>query len=93
MKLQFISNKGDEFGIRGFALGIADGIAKDPLEGIEIPSVPGDLNGMADGPLHPAGRGAEGFRHLGIQYLCDGINGLVSPLEGLPEVGNLEGFL
>ena len=76
-----------------FSLGFADGIAEKPLQGIQIPSVPCHFDGMSDGPLHPAGGGLECFRHLGIQYLGDGIHGLVSPLEGLPEVGNLEGFL
>ena len=28
---------------------------------------------MADGPFHPAGGGLEGLRHLGVQYLGDGI--------------------
>ena len=73
MKLQFVSNKGDEFRIRGFSLGIADRIPKEPLQGIQIPSVPGDFDGVADGSFHPAGGGLEGFRHLGVQDLGDGI--------------------
>ena len=66
LKLQFVSDKGDKFGIGGFPLGIAHGIAKEPLEGIEIPSVPGDLNGMADGSFDSAGCGLEGLCHLGV---------------------------
>ena len=48
---------------------------------------------MTNGPFYPAWGGLEGFGDLGIQNLGDGIHGLVSPLEGLPEVGNLEGIL
>ena len=90
---QFVSDKGDEFRIRGFSLGIADGIAEKSLQCVQISPVPGNLNGVADGTLHSGRGGLEGFCHLGVQYLGDGIHGLVSPLAGLPEVGNLEGFL
>ena len=83
MKLQFVSNQGNKLGIGGFPLGIAHGIAKEPLEGIEIPSVPGDLNGMADGPLHSGRSGLECFRHLGVQYLGDGIGVPYGPPGGL----------
>ena len=93
LKLQFVSDQGDEFGIRGFSLGIADGIAEKSLQSVQIASVPGYFDGMADGALHSGRGGLEGLCHLGVQYLGDGIHGLVSPLEGLPEVGNLEGFL
>ena len=66
LKLQFVSDKGDEFGIRGFSFGIADSIAEKSLECIQVASVPGDFDGMADSTLHPAGGGLEGFRHLGV---------------------------
>ena len=91
--MKLICNKRDKFGICGFSLGIADGIAEKSLQSVQIASVPGYFDSMADGTLHAAGGGLECFRHLGVQYLGDGIHGLVSPLEGLPEVGNLEGFL
>ena len=80
MEGQFVSDKGDEFGIRGFSLGIADGIAEKSLEGIQIPSVPGHFDGMADGPLHSGWRGLECFRHLGVQYLGDGVGVLTARL-------------
>ena len=76
MQLQFVSDKGNKFGIRGFSLGIADGIAEKSLQCIQVASVPGDFDGMADGPLHTAGGGLECFRHLGVEYLGDGIGGL-----------------
>ena len=31
LKLQFVSDKGDKFRIRGFSLGVADGIAEKSL--------------------------------------------------------------
>ena len=93
LKLQFVSDKRDEFRVRGFSLGIADGVAEKSLQSVQIPSVPGHFDGVTDGTLHSGRGGLECFRHLGVQYLGDGIHGLVSPLEGLPEVGNLEGFL
>ena len=74
LKLQFVSDKGDEFGIRGFTLGIADSIAEKSLQGIQIASVPGYFDGMADGPLHSAGGGLECLGDLRVQYLGDGID-------------------
>ena len=74
MKLQFISDKRNKFGIRGFSLGIADGIAEKSLQSVQIPSVPGYFDGVPDGPLHTAGCGLECFCHLGVQYLGDGVD-------------------
>ena len=66
LKLQFVSDKGDEFRIRGFSFGIADGITEKSLQSIQIASVPGYFDGVADGPFHTAGGGLEGLRHLGV---------------------------
>ena len=82
LKLQFVSDKRDKLRIRGFSLGIADGVAEESLQRIQIPSVPGHFDGMPDGTLHPAGGGLEGLRHLGVQYLGDGIDGVP---DGPPE--------
>ena len=67
--MKLIGNQRDKFGIRGFSLGVADGIAEESLQSIQIPSVPGHFDGMADGSLHPAGGGQEGLRHLGYNTL------------------------
>ena len=83
LKLQFVSDQGDELTIRGFSLGIADGIAEKSLQRIQITSVPGNFDGMADGPLYPAGGGLECFCHLGVQYLGDGIGVLTARLGAL----------
>ena len=82
LKLQFISDQGDELRIGRLALCIADGISEETLQGIQVASVPGDLNGMPDGTLHTAGRSLECFRHLGVEYLGDGIGGLAARQRG-----------
>ena len=73
LKLQFVCDQGDEFGIGGFSFGIADGIAEKSLQRIQVASVPGHFDGMADRPFHSAGGGLEGLCHLRIQNLGDGI--------------------
>ena len=83
MQLQFICNQGDEFRIGGFSLGITDRVPKEALQSVQIAPVPGHLNGMADGSFHPAGGGLEGFCHLGIQYLGDGVGVLSARLGAL----------
>ena len=80
LKLQFVSDKGDKFGIRGFSLGIADSIAEKSLQSVQVTSVPGYLDGVADGALHSAGGGLECFRHLGVQHLGDGVGVLTARL-------------
>ena len=46
-----VGDHGDEFGIGGFAPAVLDGVAEVGVEGVQIASVPGYLDGMADGPL------------------------------------------
>ena len=55
LELEFIGDEGDKLGIGGLALGVGNGVAEEPLEGIQIPPIPGHLDGVADGPFHPAG--------------------------------------
>ena len=82
LKLQFVSDKGDEFGIGGFSLSIGNCVPKEPLQSIQIATIPGYLNCVSDCPLH-SGRGSlECFRHLGVQYLGDGVDGVP---DGPPE--------
>lgn len=71
--MELVRDQGDKLGIRGFSLGVGHRIAEESLEGIQIASIPCNLNGMADGSFHPAGGGLECFRHLGVQYLGDGV--------------------
>ena len=43
--MQLVRNQGDEFRIGGLSLGIADGVAKESLQGVQIAPIPGYLDG------------------------------------------------
>ena len=90
LQLEFVRNEGDELRIGGLALGVAHRVAKEALQGIQISSIPGNLNGMADGPLYPGRRGAEGFGDLRVQYLCDGVRVPDGPRRGYQEPSKRE---
>ena len=85
LELQFISDQGDELRVGGLALGVADGIAKESLQGVQIAPVPGYLDGVPDRPLHSGRRGAEGLRHLRVEHLGDGIRVPDGPRRGFPK--------
>ena len=74
LKLQFVSDQGDELRIRGFSLGIGNRVPEEALQSVQIASVPCYLNGMSNCTFHSGRRGLEGFRHLGGEYLGDGID-------------------
>ena len=82
LQLQFISYQRNKFRIGRFSLGIADGIAEESLQRIQITSVPGHFDGVTDGSFHAAGGGLECFRHLGVEYLGDGVRVPDGPLRG-----------
>ncbi len=56
LQAQTVRDHGDELRIRGLALDAAHRVAEELLEGLHVAPVPGHLDGVADGPLHP-GRG------------------------------------
>ena len=58
----------------GFPLADSTGVPEVLLQGLQIAPVPGHLDGVADGPLHAAGRGTEPLGHLGVQHLGDGVD-------------------
>ena len=74
LKLELVRNQGDELRIGGLALCIGHGVAKESLQGVQISSVPGDLDGMANGTLHSGRRGAEGLGYLRVEHLGDGVD-------------------
>ena len=47
LQLQPVGDHGDELGVGGFALGIADGEAEVFLQGVQVTPVPGDFDGVA----------------------------------------------
>ena len=59
----------DELRVGGLAAQVVDGIAEVAIEGIHISPVPCHLDGVADGPLHPAGGGAVFLGDLRVQAL------------------------
>ena len=74
LQLQPVSDHGDELRVCGLSLGVAHSIAEEALKGIQVASVPGYLDGVANGALDAAGGGLEGLRHLRVQYLRDGVD-------------------
>ena len=76
LQLELVCDQGDKLRIGGLSLCVGNRVAKEPLQGIQIPSVPGHFDGVADGTLYPAGRGLEGLGHLGVEYLGDGVDGV-----------------
>ena len=73
LQLQPVRDQSDELTIRRLALGVAHRVAKEALQGVQIAPVPGDLDGVANGTLHSAWRGAEVLGYLGIEHLGDGV--------------------
>ena len=53
LQLKPVCNQCDKLTIGGLPLGIAHGIAKEALQGVQVSPVPGDLDGVANGPLYP----------------------------------------
>ena len=82
LQLQLICNKRNKFGIRGFSLGIADGIAEKSLQRIQIASVPCHFDGVPDSTLDSGRGGLECFRHLGVKHLGDGVSLACGQQEG-----------
>lgn len=74
LQLELVGNERDELGVRGLTLGVRHGVAEETLQSVQIAPVPGNFDGVADGPFHPAGRGAEGLGYLGVQHLGDGVD-------------------
>ena len=83
LQLELVGNQSYKLRIGGLSLGIADGVAEKPLQGVQVPSVPGHFNGVADGPFDTGWGGAEGFGYLGVEHLGDGIGVPCGPPEGV----------
>ena len=92
MELQFVRNQGDELTIGGLALGVGYRIAEESLQGIQIAPVPGDLDGVANGPLYTGRRGAKVLGYLRIEYLGDGVGVPYGPPGGASGQGCLAGY-
>ena len=64
----------DELRVGGLAPQVMDGIAEVAVESIHISPVPCNLDGVADGALHPAGGGAVFLSNLRVQALSHGVD-------------------
>ena len=93
LQLKPVCNQCDKLTIRRLPLGIAHGVAKEALQGVQVAPVPGHLDGVANGPLYPAWGGLEGFGHLGVEDLGDGVRGLSAHAGGFQERRNRKGFI
>ena len=90
LQLELVRDQGDKLTIRRLALGVAHRVAKESLQGIQIAPVPGNLDGVANGPFHPAGGGAEGLGYLRVEHLGDGVRVPDGPRRGYQEPSKRE---
>ena len=51
LKLELVRNQGDELGVCGLSLGVAHSVAEEALQSVQIAPVPGNFDGVANGPL------------------------------------------
>ena len=82
LKLELVRNQGDELRIGWLSLGVADGVAEEPLQRVQIAPVPGNFDGVTDGTLHSAGGCPKGFRYLGIEDFRNGVRVPDGPRRG-----------
>ena len=74
VQADLVGDHRDELTIRGFAAEVVDGVAEVAVQSVHIAAVPCHLDGVADGPLSPAGGGAVFLGDLRVQALGDGID-------------------
>lgn len=73
-----VGNQGNELTVGGLALADAHRVPKVLLQDIQVTSVPGHFDSVADSPFHPAGGGVEGLGNRRVQNLGDSLDqGLV----------------
>ena len=78
--MQPVGDQGDELRIGGLALGVAHSVAEEALQGVQISSVPGNLDGVADGTFDAGRSGAECLGHLGVEDFRNGVGVLTARL-------------
>ena len=74
--MKLVRDKGNEFRICRLALRITDCVSEEPLQGVQVASVPGNFDCVANGSFYTGRCGLEGLCHLGVQYLGDGVDGV-----------------
>ena len=73
---EIIGDHRDEFRIRGLSAVILNGVAEIGIEGIDVTSVPRDLDGVADGALHAACGGLIFLRDAWVEDFGDRIDNI-----------------
>ena len=53
LQLEPVRNEGNKLTVGGLPLGVADGVAEEALQGVQVSPVPGHFDGVADGPFYP----------------------------------------
>ena len=89
---QSVCNQCNKFRIGRLALMVIDGVAEQRINRIHLPTVPCNLNRMANGAFHTAGRGVAFFCDGRIQLLRDIIQHIhiVAPITANTAVYDLE---
>ena len=90
LQLELVRDQGNKLTIGGLSLGVTHGVAKEALQGVQIAPIPGNLDGVADGPLHSRRGGAEGLGNLGVKDLGDGVRVPDGPRRGYQEPSKRE---
>ena len=69
-----IGDHRDELRVGGLTAQVMDSIAEVAVEGVHISPIPCHLDGVANGPLHPAGGSAVLFGDFRVQALGHGVD-------------------
>ena len=75
----YVGNPGDELPVGGLAPVGTDGVAEVAAENVHVRPGPGDLDQVADAPLHPGGGGVELGGDLGIEAEGDVVDVAAPP--------------
>ena len=75
----YVGDPGDELPVGGLAPVGTDGVAEIAAENVHVRPGPGDLDQVADAPLHPGGGGVELGGDLGIEAEGDGVDVAAPP--------------
>ena len=83
-----VSYHRNELRVRWFSAQVMDGITEVAVEGVHITPVPCHLDGVADGPLYPAGGGAVflgDFRVEALGHSVDVLRLVHGEQDGIPQ--------
>lgn len=79
LQLEPVRDQGNKLPVGGLAPAGADGVAEVAAENVHVRPGPGDLDQVADAPLHPGGGGVELGGDLGIEAEGDVVDAAAPP--------------